>query len=118
MTEEEKRPEWKFEMPEDDARWFISHHVNKISTNYVMISADDSRNYVTFHSGQSGMQRDSSYVYRFRNWFHIIADGHRVIELCEPYYSQMKEKIEEIDKWERKNKRDRSEYERLKRKFG
>lgn len=117
---DEVRPVWDFDMSENDARWFYRHAVDKITTSYTMTSADTADTFVHFYAGKNVLTRPSHYLEAHADVLDVSPDGHRVIQFWAVNYraERMIKRLEEIDKWEKKNARDRSEFERLKKKFG
>lgn len=115
MTQEDKRPEWLHRTPEDLARWLVGHRVIKIAHHWEFTGVDTSRNWITLHSDQE--KRDVSSDF-FRNNSEFVFDPDHAGLVSERPYGRVRDTIEAIDKWEKANARDRSEYERLKVKFG
>jgi len=118
-NEKDKRPVWEFDVKEDDARWLLSHRVTKITSHWQFTGVDTSKDWITLHPEKGEPHNfPSSFFHEGRNGFRFDPDGHRLIRPCSYRGEQIRKRIEEIDKWEKKNQRDRSEYERLKKKFG
>lgn len=111
---ETERPKWTHETAEDLARWLVSDFVTKITHHWEMTGPDTSRDWIVLHR-----EKDSRTVpTRFftNNPDFEFSPDHACLVRERPY-SKVRDDIEKIDKWEKANARDRSEFERLKRKF-
>ena len=119
---DETRPEWDLKLPEKDARWFRDHNVDKITTSYKMTSEDEADLFVHFHSDGSRSEekktltRTAHYLRAHETDLRFDPDGHRLISFSS--YSKALERLAAIDRFEKRYKRERSEYKRLKEKFG
>lgn len=115
MTDD-TRPEWKHETPEPLARWLVSRAVTKITHHWRFTGEDTSENWIELHTDKNEKRRVASGFLNVSREFEFCPDHARLVR--ERTYSGVRESIEKIDAWEKKNARDRSEYERLKVKFG
>lgn len=113
MTED-ARPQWTHQTPEALARWLVSHHVTKITHHWEMTGVDTSRDWITLHSEKEKRDVASSFFLNSREFEFSPNHAGLVQEVA---YAKVREAIEKIDKWEKANARDRSEFERLKKKF-
>jgi hypothetical protein len=114
MTDD-PRPEWKHKTPEDLARWLAGNHVTKITHHWEMTGPDTSRDWLMLHSKTS--ERQVATRFFTNNSEFAFAPDHAQLVSEQPY-AKVRETIKQIDDWEKKNARDRLEYERLKTKFG
>lgn len=118
MSGLDNRPEWQFkEMPEAFARDIRDFgRVVSVSAKWEMTSADTAREWLEA-TNQSG-----AVLILPNGWKAVLAfAGHSSVPgLFEWTYlgKRMLDRLTEIDGWEAKNARDRSEFERLKAKFG
>jgi len=124
MTETETRPAWKHKTSEELARWIASHSIIKITHGWEMTSADTADNWIELHAkvSQDGkaekweMRRVPSNFLTESNYgaeFSFRPDHARLVKVSQA----VRDSIDAIDKFEAKNKRERAEFERLKRKF-
>jgi hypothetical protein len=111
------RPKWIHETPEDVARWLLNHHVTKITHHWEFTSADTARDWITLHSSDGKRQREFPSAFFRNNQEFEFAPDHAGLIRPRPY-SRVGDSIRAIDQWEKANAHDRSEYERLKQKFG
>ncbi len=108
------RPSWNHKLSEEQVRWLASGVV-KITHHWEMTGADTARDWIELHKKDgakrvfpTGFLNDG--LFQFRPNFR---------ELVVPtYQGEMAIRdLDKIDEWEKKNQRDRADYERLKRKF-
>lgn len=112
---DDTRPKWTFDAPEEEVRWLAKGMINEIKHHWEMTGVDTADDWITLHrEGDSRRFRSSflnSGLFQFKpNWRELVVptyEGERAIK-----------KIEEIDQWEKRNARDRADFERLKAKFG
>lgn len=111
----ETRPKWTHKISEEEARWFFNGFITKITHHWEMTSADTSKDWIVLHKEKSERRFPSSYL-NTNGYFEFKPNWR---ELVVPTYQGEKARkdIEAIDAWEEKNKRARSEFERLKKKF-
>ena len=115
---DDKRPEWTIrEISEADFRMIEQHgNIRTITAKMEMTGCDTSMEWLeaTNHQGKT-IELPNSWrsAYEFRGgWSNPGL-------LWLNYVGKMARKnMDEIDAWEKKNKRERTEYERLKAKFG
>lgn len=123
LIPDDTRPAWKHEIPEETVRWFYSGgFITKITHHWKMMGADTSEDWIVLHK-QSSMDGGkmverkfpSSWLntngyFEFKpNWRELVVPTYRGRDAIKD--------IETIDVWEKKNQRERAEFERLKRKF-
>jgi hypothetical protein len=111
---EEKRPEWPHQTPEDLARWLVGHRVTKITHHWEFTGEDTSRHWIELHADKEKRAVASGFLEHNREF--VFRPDHAGL-ICEAPYGKVRSTIETIDKWEKANARDRSEYARLQKKF-
>lgn len=116
MTDD-TRPKWPHETAEELARWLVSNKVTKITHHWEMYDCDKSRDWIVLHSEKNGSRKVStSFFYNNRD-FAFQPDHAGLVAIKQQYPKDVRQTIEELDAWEKKNERDRAEYRRLKAKF-
>jgi hypothetical protein len=123
MTDEDKRPAWSCQTPEELARWLAGHTITKITHHWEFTSEDTSKEWIELHANEASMGEKDKWVSRkvasnflgtdYHSEFKFSPDHARLVQTSD----KVRSNIEAIDKWEAKNKRDRAEFDRLKRKF-
>ena len=111
MTEN-TRPEWDFELTEEQVRK-LDQPIIKITHHWEFTSADTARSWIVFYTKTEEFEPPDE-------WAKLFNFTHGSHGLIEPNYRGRDaiERVREIDGWERRNKKDREQYERLKQKFG
>lgn len=114
----DERPAWKYELSEAEVRWFIDGSITKITHHWEFTDVDKSRDWIELHKGKEGAGK-RSFPSNFLNTNGYFEFRPNWRELVEPTYlgKQAIKDLEAIDAWEKKHKRDRAEFERLKAKF-
>ena len=112
----DSRPEWKHSITEVDARWFLAGMIVKITHHREMTGEDTSRDWVELHTEDRGKKSVASSWLNTNGYFEFKPNWR---ELVTPTYrgEQLRKDFDAIEAWEKKNQRDRSEYERLRKKF-
>lgn len=117
---EEKRPDWPFKTPIETARWLREHFVTGLEHHWRMTGVDTDEHWLEAVERSGAGTHDGC---KKESRIRLVIDGQevkfapdhaRLIQLGRALH----DRIEEIDAFEKKNKRDRAEYERLRRKFG
>lgn len=112
-TDDDKRPEWRFEQDMEAVRFLLGNIV-KIEHKWEMTSADTSRNWIRL-TRKNGVWRD------FRDFpdslFRFVSDHHASLIQMTHEGNRARELLDKIDAWDKKHAAERTEYERLKRKF-
>lgn len=114
----EARPKWDLEIPEELARWLLGHAVNEIEHRSEMTSADTSDDWLLLWcKSYDGKRQEAKRVPT--SFFEVqslikFRPNHAGLIGLDP---KIEVKIRGIDAWEKRNTRERSEYERLRRKF-
>lgn len=114
----DRRPDWPFrEMTEQGFRSMASRgRIESVTAKWEMTGADTSREWLEARSASGEtftMPSGWGYAWQFVGYssnpglFQLTNLGKRMVE-----------RLNEIDKWEAANARERAEYERLKTKFG
>ena len=117
-TSEDTRPAWKHDIPEENVRWLSSASggfITKITHHWKMTGADTADDWIVLHKDKQERKFPSNFLntngyFEFRpNWRELVVPTYRG--------EQAIKDIATIDAWEKKNARDRAEFERLTRKF-
>jgi hypothetical protein len=115
-----ERPTWNHKISIDDFRWLNAVSIVKITHEWEMISEDQARHWIELHANEN-TTFDKARAYdsfaEVAPYFEFRAD-HRSLLSLTFVGERARKDLRAIDEWERINKRDRMEYERLKRKFG
>lgn len=117
---EEERPKWPFETSIKTARWLYQNRVTSIVHRWEMTSADTSRDWLELHSDKGSQIDVRTDFFRNNPDFEFKPYHAGLVEQKRQYgvgCKNISEFFEKLDAWERKNKQDRLEYERLKKKF-
>lgn len=116
----DERPAWRHTLSETDVRWFAEGSITMISHHWEMTGVDTSRDWIDLHKGKEDETKKRSFASNFlsTNGYFEFRPNWR--ELVTPTYrgEQAIKDLEAIDVWEKKHKRERAEFERLKVKFG
>jgi len=120
ISDSPTRPEFKHDIKESDARWLLSCSVTKITHHWKFITEDSTEDWIELHGMIAGKAATKKFPTRFFNdgeYFEFSPDHARLIN---PTWRgrQLRDDIEAIDKWEKKNSRELAEYKRLQKKFG
>lgn len=113
----DEKPKWDFKTPIEIARWLSSHDVKRID-------------FMDWHDG-FGVQSKQWMVW-WDGKAKLLDVPYKTLEIqstaevkFEPDYrglvhmdTRLVDRLDAIDKWEAKNKKERRDYERLKKKFG
>ncbi len=116
--DEDARPEWGFkEMSEADFRGVKEFGlIVSVKAEWKFTGADTSEEWLTATRGDG---RSIRMPQNWRGVFEFVGLSHVPGLFGETYLGKrMREQLEKIDKWEKKNAADRREFERLKAKFG
>ena len=113
---EDVRPVWEHKISEDDARWLLADHVTKITHHWEFTGEDTSRDWIVLHR-EKGSRKFPTMFFYSNKYFEFWPYHAGLIQPSRHWGDKLRETIQAIDAWEKKNQRDRSEYERLKRKF-
>lgn len=111
----EERPKWTHQTPEELARWLVGHRITKITHHWEMTGVDTSREWIVLHA-ENSEKRFPSRFFRENTEFEFAPDHVGLVQ--ERPYAGVRKSIDNIDAWEKANARDRTEFERLKSKFG
>lgn len=113
MSSEDKKPEWKHDIPIDLFNDIVIKPIDKISKTYTMTSPDTADYYTVLHYGKKKIQTKAD----ISDYFEIsLAPYDDVIRLTDLGERAM-ENLESINKWKHKHAKELSEYKRLKKKF-
>lgn len=108
------RPEWPYDLTEEQFRW-LRQSITKITHHWAMTGNDTAEDWIELHAANESRRFNTQFL-----------DGNDLFcykpnwrELVQPTWKgeQALKRYEEIQAWEKKNQRDRSEYERLKKEF-
>lgn len=110
-----ERPSWKCKTPEETARWLWASPVVTIDHRWEMTGVDTSRDWIILER-KDGARREFPSGYFGNNPEFEFAPDHRTLIRQKPH-SGVWDNIQAIDAWEKRHKRERGEYERLRRKF-
>ncbi len=117
QDESEQRPAWPFDLREDDARWLLKHHINQIEHHWKFTSVDTSEEWLEFvcraAQGQpEARRRFEIHIFDTRG-IHWRPSHAGLIDVAK----DIRDRIQAIDNFEAKHKRERAQYERLRAKF-
>lgn len=112
---DDTRPKWTHKTPEDVARWLVGDHVTKVTHHWKMTGVDTSTEWLMLHKDKDSRQFSTNF---FRDNPEFEFAPYHAGLVRERPYAKVRETIDKIDAWEKANARDRSEFERLKKKFG
>lgn len=114
---EDKRPEWPHKTPEALARWLVSGHITKITHHWEFTGEDTSRHWIVLHKHDDKESRivDSGFLNNSPD-FEFAPDHASLVRPRN--YSEVRQSIEKIDRWDQVHAAERATYERLKKKFG
>lgn len=109
-----ERPKWHHRIPEATARWFADGHVVSIEHKWEFTGPDTSRHWLMLTRSDGASAEYPADI--LSHWPYELSFA--------PYHAglaslrlEVVTTLREIDKWEKSNRRERSEYERLKKKF-
>lgn len=115
MSKEDNRPAWPYEISEDDM-YLLGCFITGIRHKRAMIDIDKSESWIELQAiGSEEWRKMPGTAMQYVNfdpihWSSLFSLTYKGREALK--------RLEEIKKWEEKNKRERREYERLKKKFG
>ena len=114
--QEDLKPTWPFEITEKLARWFYTNSVVKITHHWKFTGVDTADYWIECHPDNKGNPKrvDTSF-FTYNRYLEFNPDHRCLIQFKK--HTGMLQRIEELDKWEKKHKRERRDYERLKKKF-
>ena len=107
---EDRRPKWLYKLPESLVRWLINHNVVEVQllprTKCALRLKAENGDFVEvtfdfFHNNA---------IFRLEPGFGSLVQVYRG--------SAIRSHLDDIDRWEQRNRCERAEYERLKKKFG
>lgn len=108
------RPEWPYNLTEEQFAWLLQSIV-KITHHWSMTGNDTAEDWIELHTDKENRRFHSGFL----NGTGLFCFKPNWRELVQLTWNgeQAKKRYEEIQVWEKKNQRDRSEFERLKKKF-
>jgi hypothetical protein len=108
------RPEWEYSISESDFAWLLQSIV-KITHHWAQTGNDTAEDWIELHTHNDKKRFNTGFL----NGNDLFCYKPNWRELVQPTWNgdQAKKRYEEIQVWEKKNQRDRSEFERLKKKF-
>ena len=120
MEDNETRPAWDFKTPIETARWLRAHFVTSIEHHWRMTGVDTDEHWLEAVDRSGHGTRRQQVVKDSR--IRIVIDGSEIrfrpdhASLLE-MRADLHKRVEAIDAFDKRNKRERAEYERLRRKF-
>jgi len=116
--ENDTRPTWKHSISEDDVRW-LSGIITKITHHWRMTSADTSEDWIELHREKDKRRFPTRYLNGLvgETSYFQFAPSHASLVQPTSNGRQAINDLAAIDAWEKKHKRERAEYERLRAKF-
>jgi hypothetical protein len=114
MACDELRPKWDFALSETGFRKMRGGSITQIRHNWRFTGEDTAEDWIEFST------KDGDFFRAPDDWHKLFKfePNHRELVVTNYEGEKAIKRLEEIDAWERKNQRDRSEYERLRKKFG
>lgn len=113
--DDDVRPPWPHKIPEEVARWLAASFVVRIDHQWKMTGVDTSHDWLVFYR-TDGESREFPTAFA-EMWPEVhFSPNHASLVRFKPY-PDVRATLDQINAWEKKNARDRSEFERLKRKF-
>ena len=110
----DKRPEWDFPLTEQQVK-NLCQMIVKITHHWEMTSADTSRNWIEFHPDKG---KPFAAPNGWQKLFEFSATHHNTLIRPNYHGERAMQRLDEIKAFETKHAKERSEYERLKAKFG
>ena len=121
VLEMETRPKWTFsEITEHDFRKIKEFGpIHKVESKFRWTSADDGYNYLEVYTEVGDKIKSMVLPQTWKHAIRFDGDAYGELGLFQYTYDgeRMLALLEKIDKWETNNKRERTLYEKLKKKF-
>lgn len=111
---DEKRPEWDFPLTELQVK-NLTQMIVKITHHWEFTDVDRTRNWIEFHPDKGKAFRAPD---GWQKLFEFAANHHNTLIVPNYHGDRALKRLDEIKDFEKRNAKERSEYERLKAKFG
>jgi hypothetical protein len=111
---DEKRPDWDFPLTELQVK-NLNQLIVKITHHWEMTGVDTSRNWIEFHPDKG---KPFVAPHGWQRLFEFSGTHHNTLIVPNYHGERAIRRLDEIKAFEKKHARERSEYERLKAKFG
>ena len=109
-----EKPKWNHDIPIGQFETLINNCITKVTHHWRMTGTDTSEDWVELHYGDKKSMRMPQ---GFDLYFKFEPNYRELFRLTTFAQSAIRN-LEEVRKWEKKNKRELAQYERLKAKFG